>query len=170
MNIKLAAGLSLAVAVILGGLAGRACAAEPAPASELSQALGQAAVFAGLTGPERAALEVAATVRHCTSGERLVERGRPLDRMFIMLDGQVEVRINGRLVATYHGQTLLGELEFLDRQPAAADVVAVKETRLIEVNNAVLAELMRKQPRIGYVLMGELAKIEAQRLRAMNPE
>ncbi len=58
----------------------------------------------------------------------------------------------------------------LDGLPASADVVVLKETRLIELNNAALIDLMGKQPRLGYVLMREIATIVGQRLRAMNPK
>jgi CRP-like cAMP-binding protein len=71
-------------------------------------------------------------------------------------------------VATLPEQSLIGEVEFLDMLPASADVVILKETHLIELNNAALTGLMKQQPRLGYVLMSEIARSEGQRLRAMN--
>jgi CRP/FNR family transcriptional regulator, cyclic AMP receptor protein len=156
------------VVVVLGIVGNNAFAADKAKALELSKALGQAKLFAGLTDKERAALESAATLRHCKEGERIIEQGKPLDRMFIILEGQAEVRVNGKLVATLHAQSLVGEIEFLDMLPASADVVVLKGTHLIELNNAALTGLMKKQPRLGYVLMSEIARIEGQRLRAMD--
>lgn len=168
MTTGMAARLSVAVVVVLGSLAGNSFAADEAKAAELSKALGQAKLFAGLTDAERSALESAATLRHCKKGERIIEQGKPVDRMFIILEGQAEVKINGRLLATGAEQSLVGELEFLDMLPACAEVVASKESLLIELNNAALTDLMKKQPRLGYVLMSEIARIEAQRLRATN--
>lgn len=156
------------VVVVLGNFAANSFAADKAKALELSKALGQAKLFAGLTDKGRTALKSAATLRHCKEGERIIERGKPLDRMFIVLEGQAEVRVNGKPVATLPEQSLVGELEFLDMLPASADVVILKETHLIELNNAVLSALMKKQPRLGYVLMSEIARIEGQRLRAMD--
>jgi len=49
--------------------------------------------------------------------------------------------------------------------PAYADVILLKETDLIELHNATLTVLMENQPRLGYVLMREIARIEARRLR-----
>ena len=167
----LAARLFLAVGVVvvvLGNFVANSFAADKAKALELSKALGQAKLFAGLTDKERAALKSAASLRHCKEGERIIEQGKPLGRMFIVLEGQVEVRVNGKLVATLPEQSLVGEIEFLDMHPASADVVILKETRLIELNNAALTGLMKKQPRLGYVLMSEIARIEGQRLRAMD--
>ena len=167
----LAARLFLAVVVVvvvLGNFAANSFAADKAKALELSKALGQAKLFAGLTDKERTALKSAATLRHCKEGERIIEQGKPLGRMFIVLEGQAEVRVNGKLVAALPEQSLVGEVEFLDMLPASADVVILKETHLIELNNAALTGLMKKQPRLGYVLMSEIARIEGQRLRAMD--
>jgi CRP/FNR family transcriptional regulator, cyclic AMP receptor protein len=158
------------VAVVLGNFAGNSFAADKAKALELSKALGQAKLFAGLTDKERASLKSAATLRHCKEGERIIEQGKPSGRMFIVLEGQAEVRVNGKPVAILPEQSLVGEVEFLDALPASADVVVLKETRLIELNNAALTGLMKKRPRLGYVLMSDIARIEGQRLRAMNPK
>ena len=61
-------------------------------------------------------------------------------------------------------------VEFLDGLSASADVVLKNETHLIELDYKALTALMEKQPRLGYVIMGELARIEARRLRNMNPK
>lgn len=156
------------LAVLLGSFADDSVAADKARVSELSRALSRAKLFAGLTDKERAALKSVAALRYGTEGERIIEQGKPLNRMFIVLEGQAEVRVNGRVVATLPEQSLFGEIEFLDGLPASADVVIFKNTRLIELNNAELTDLMKKQPRLGYILMSEIARIEGQRLRAMD--
>lgn len=161
--------LILAVAIAaFGSLAVDSFAADNAKTPDLSGALGRTGLFAGLTGAERVALKPAAVLRHCREGERIIEQGKPLDRMFIVLDGQAEVRVDGKVVATLPEQSLVGETEFLDPIPAGADVVALKESSLIELNNAALTRLMKRHPRLGYVLMSEIAKIEARRLRDMD--
>jgi len=156
------------VAIILTAFAANSLAADKAKTLGLSKALGQVKLFAGLTEKERAALESAATLRHCKENDRIIEQGKTLDRMYIILEGQAEVRVNGKLVATLPEQSLVGEIEFLDKLPASAEVIVLKETQLIEINNAALNSLMEKQPRLGYVLMSEIARIESQRLRAMD--
>ncbi len=165
---RLCLAVVVVVAVALGNFTSNSFAAGNVKALELSKALGQAKMFAGLTVKERAALQSAATLRLCKEGERIIEQGKPSGRMFIVLEGEAEVRVNGKLVATLPEQSLVGEGEFLDMLPASADVVILKETRLIELNNAALTGLMKKQSRLGYVLMSEIARIEGQRLRAMD--
>ena len=144
-------------------------AAAEAKGPALSKALTEVKLFAGLTDAERAALDSAATLRRGRAGERIIEQGTSLGTMFIVLEGQAEVRINGKHIVTHSGQPLVGELEFLDRLPASADVILLQETDLIELNNAALNALMERQPRLGYVLIREIARIEAGRLRGSNP-
>ena len=131
----------------------------------LSKALGQVKLFAGLTEAERDALKGVATLRRGTAGEFIIEQGKIQDKMYIILEGEGEVWVNGKHVATFSGEALVGEIEFLDMLPACADVILLKETNLIELNNAALTGLMENQPRLGYVLMSEIARIEARRLR-----
>ncbi|RJQ60757.1 MAG: cyclic nucleotide-binding domain-containing protein [Desulfobacteraceae bacterium] len=155
---------------VFGSSATDSFAADKARDSALSDALVQVKLFAGLTDAERDALKSAATLRRGRAGERIIEQGKTLDRMFIVLEGRAEVRVNGKHIVTLSGQPLVGELEFLDGLPGSADLILLEETDLVELNNASLANLMEKQPRLGYVLMSEIARIEARRLRDTNPK
>jgi hypothetical protein len=161
--------LILAIVIAaLGAVSADSFAQRKVAEPELSRALGRVGLFVQLTAKERTALQSAATLRHCKEGERIIEQGKRLDRMFILLGSQAEVNVNGKAVATLPEQSLVGEIEFLDKKPASADVVVSREASLIEIDNAALTHLMQKQPRLGYVFMTEVAKIEAQRLRATN--
>jgi CRP-like cAMP-binding protein len=159
---------AVAVVVVLGNYTGNSFAADKVKPMELSKALAQATLFANLTDEERNALKSAATLRHGEAGERIIVQGKSLDRMYILLEGQADVLVNGKVVATLPGQALVGEVEFLDKLPASADVAILKEALLLELNNDEFLRLMQKHARLGYVVMSEIAKMEAQRLRAMN--
>jgi CRP/FNR family transcriptional regulator, cyclic AMP receptor protein len=153
------------VVVMFWSLACNSFAADEAGAVALSKAMAQVKLFAGLSDAERDSLKAAVTLRRGKAGERIIQQGKVRDRMFIILEGPAEVRVNGKHFVTLSGQTLVGEIEFLDMLPASADVFLLKETDLIELNYAALTRLMEKQPRLGYVLMREIARIEARRLR-----
>jgi len=85
-----------------------------------------------------------------------------------MMEGKAEVLINQKQIFTFSGQNLFGEIEFLDMLPASADVTLFQDTDLIELDQSALTSLMENQPRLGYVLMKEIAKIESQCLRALD--
>jgi CRP/FNR family transcriptional regulator, cyclic AMP receptor protein len=156
--------------MMISNSAANSFGADEAKGPALSKALAEVKLFAGLTEAEKDALGSVATLRRGRAGERIIDQGKPSGRMFIILEGQAEVRVNGRQVLTLSGQSLVGEIEFLDMLPASADVVLLKATDLIELNNAALTALMEKQPRLGYVLIREIAGIEARRLRDSNPK
>jgi len=140
-------------------------AEEKAKTLTLSKALSQVKLFADLTNAERDSFKKVATLRQGKVGERIIQQGKPTDKMFIILEGKAEVRINGKSFDILSDQPLVGELEFLNELPATADVFLRSKTILIELDNAALTSLMERKPRLGYVLMREIAKIEAQRLR-----
>lgn len=154
--------------MMYGDFSSHSFAAEEDQALALSKALSQVKIFSALTNMERDALKDVATLRNGREGQRIIEQGKALDRMFIILEGQANVLINGKHVVTLSGQSLVGEIEFLDRLPACADVFLINNTAVIELNNSLLIDLMEKQPRLGYVLMREIARIAGKRLRETN--
>lgn len=139
-------------------------------ALRLSAALSRVRLFQALPEAQRNLLISAATLRRADARERIVVQGRPLDRMFVLLEGSADVLINGRHVVTLSDQPLIGEIEFLDGRPASAEVILREAADLIELPYAALNDLMERHPRLGYVLMREIAEIEAARLRNMNPK
>ncbi len=134
--------------------------------SALSAALSKVKMLADLTSAERNALQSAAKLHHAQAGLCLTRKGAALDRMFIVLDGEAEVRVNGEFVTALSGQFLVGEAEYLDQAPVFADVTLVEEADIIELQNDELTRLMESQPHIGYVIMRGIARIEGKRLRA----
>ncbi len=161
--------LLVGIVMMAASAATNSHAADGAKDPALSKALTEVKLFAGLTDAEKDAVASVAKLRRGQAGERIIEQGKRMDMMFIVMKGEAEVRINGKHLVTHSGQPLVGELEFLDGLPASADVIIQQETDLIELNYAALTALMEKQPRLGYVLIREIARIEAGRLRGQNP-
>jgi len=136
---------------------------------DLTKALAGVKLFAGLSEAERESLKPAATLRQAKAGDVIIRQGKRSDEMIVILEGKAEVRIDGKLVTTLSGQALVGEISFLDNLPPSADVVLLEDADLILLNSAKLGDLMENQPRVGYVIMREIARIEAGRLRRANP-
>lgn len=143
-------------------------AAADAKSLPLAKALTQVKLFADLSDMDMEMLEDTAMLRTGKAGEYIVKQGKGIDRMFIILDGEAKVLVDGKHIVTLSGQSLVGEMEFLDMLPASADVILVNDTDLVVLDNGALTDLMEKQPRLGYVLMRRIARIECQRLRESN--
>ena len=134
----------------------------------LPAALNRAAIFSTLTDDERQLLETAATLKKGAKGEQIIFQDTAMKQMVILLDGHASVRVNGKQVAELFGEILLGEIEFLDGPAASADVFLLSDTDYIALDNALLKKIMDNHPRLGYRVILEIARIEAQRLRRTN--
>jgi CRP/FNR family transcriptional regulator, cyclic AMP receptor protein len=134
----------------------------------LPAALDRVAIFSKLTDAEKQILETAATLKQGAKGEQIIFQDTAMKQMVILLDGQASVRVNGKQVAELSGEILLGEIEFLDGAAASADVFLLSDTDYIALDNAVLNQIMETHPRLGYRVIREIARIEAQRLRRTN--
>lgn len=162
---RIKGGVWTIVFMFFGVLICDCLAADELQPLSLSQALSRVDLFSELTTAERDSLEDAARLRQGKTGEQIIHQGKARDKMFIILEGRAEVRVNHIPIVTLSGQSLVGEIEFLDMLPASADVFLLEETPLVELNYDALTRLMENQPRMGYVIMRKIAQITAMRLR-----
>jgi len=167
---RIKGGVWIMVFMLFGVFVCDCFASDGLQSLSLSQAMARVDLFSELTELERDSLKDVATLRRGKSGEQIIQQGKTLDKMFILLEGRAEVRVNHMVVVTHPGQTLVGEIEFLDTLPASADVFLLEETDLIELNYKALTHLMEKQPRLGYLIMRKIAQITALRLRNITPK
>jgi len=136
--------------------------------TSLSEAIKQVEMFSGLTEAEQKMLESVTVLKHFSAGERIITEGKLTQDMFVVLDSPVEVRVKNQTVTDLSPKILIGEIEFLDRKIAAADVIMSKESDVIIINNVLLRKLFDSNPRLGYVLIDKIAGLLAVRLRAMD--
>ena len=71
---------------------------------------------------------------------------------------------------TIRSNSIVGEFSFLDGSRRSADVRAQTDVKLLRFPFDKLIMLMEKNPRIGYIIMGNLAKLLAERIRNVNFE
>jgi hypothetical protein len=62
----------------------------------------------------------------------------------------------------------VGEMSLLDAQPRSADVIAAEAGQVVEILTADLNRLINKRPRLGEVVMRNLAQGLAKKLRQLD--
>lgn len=68
------------------------------------------------------------------AGRTLVEEGRPIDRLYFLLDGQMSVSVAGLgAVATLEAGEVIGEMSLIDTRPPSASVAAVQDAIVLAV-------------------------------------
>ena len=147
----------------------RSGAEEPASGGTLLSALRQVPVFQRLDDSRLRKVAEVVGVSERQGGELIIEQGKRLGKMFIALDSEVQIKIDRKPITVLPKNSLVGEIEFLEDVPATADVVLMRKSRVISLGNADLRRVMDADPVIGYLLMYEIAKMEANRLR-MNSQ
>ena len=67
------------------------------------------------------------------AGGTLVSEGVPIDSVYVVLDGQLEVLAGRKQVATLYAGEVIGEISLVDARPPLATVRAVQDCRLLSV-------------------------------------
>lgn len=139
--------------------------------TSLISVLKKIALFHGLTDEQLARVAAVCVAAHLPEGSAIVERGAPGDRMYIITDGQVEVRRgDGRgaertTVFLGEGQ-VFGEIALLDQGARMASVVAAEGgAHVYMLDRTSFETLCRSDMSLGYIMMRNLALDLAFKLR-----
>ena len=97
-------------------------------------------------------------------GEFLFKEGDKRELMYVLLEGEVEIRLGGYVVETAVPGALIGEMALIDDSPRAANAVAKTACRLAPVDKRRFHFLVQQHPHFATHVMKELA----DRLRNMN--
>lgn len=117
-------------------------------------------IFRGLT--KATLLDVARKTGKETypSGATVVREGDPGDALCIIVEGSVEVRTGGRVVAQMTAGDFFGEISLFDGEPRSATVVAVDDVVLLTLKSSDFEALLK----IHYVARTALESL-AKRVR-----
>jgi glutamate/tyrosine decarboxylase-like PLP-dependent enzyme len=123
-------------------------------------------LFARLEPDEASALDAAARIETIGPGETVVEQWSGSRDFYVVLDGTLDVSVNGSVVATLRAGEHFGEIAALEwgagfARSRAATVVARDEVRLQVVSPEDLKALLARFPRLD----GELRRAAGERLR-----
>jgi bacteriocin-type transport-associated protein len=101
-------------------------------------------------------------------GAVLIEEGKPLEVIFVLLDGQLSVSVGGaqgKEVAKLQAGEVLGELSFLDSRPPSATVKALDEVSVLAIPRPRLEEKLAEDDSFAARFYRALGVFLAARLR-----
>jgi len=110
----------------------------------------------------------------CTSaaakeGDVLFKQGDGGSSMYILLAGEMKIQVEGiGVVHTMQAGEIVGEISLVKNVKRTASVMASKDCVLLQLYSEIFHEVIKKQPRIGYVIMRNVARILADRLVQNN--
>jgi len=97
-------------------------------------------------------------------GDFLFREGDKRDCMYVLLDGEMDIRLGDYVFETAKEGALIGEMALIDDSPRAANAVAKSACRLAQINQRRFDFLVQQHPHFARHVMKELA----DRLRHMN--
>ena len=99
-----------------------------------------------------------------SAGETLFREGDTGDRMYVILEGRMDIVVGSTVVETANEGGIVGEMALLDDAPRAASVVATTLCRLVAINRKRFHALVQSDPAFATHVM----KVLSDRLRNMN--
>jgi CRP-like cAMP-binding protein len=130
----------------------------------VAESLAQLSLFADLTQPQLE--EVAHTVGEelFAEGQRVLRQGLSGGGLFVILDGEARVLIDGEERARLGRGEFFGEVAVLTGDVPTADVVAETMLRCLTIPAGEVEAFLLEHPRV----MFRMLQAEARRLRSAN--
>lgn len=107
-------------------------------------------------------------IRRYHKGELVFKDGEMGLGAAMIVSGSVHVKTGGRLLADLKTGDFFGEIALVIDEPRTANVIAVEDTKLAFFLRPDLEEFTEQFPKHGAILMFNLSKVLANRLREAN--
>jgi CRP/FNR family cyclic AMP-dependent transcriptional regulator len=104
------------------------------------------------------------TTRSFVAGDIIFREGEAADELFVVKEGQVEIRRNGRVLENLGENDLFGEMALIDGAPRSASAVACRAVELVPINEKQFLYLVDEVPFFALTVM----RVLARRLRSQN--
>jgi hypothetical protein len=111
-------------------------------------------------------------VKQVRQFNEVVKQGEHGDAMFLILEGEVRVRLmiaqKETTLTTLAAGEFFGEMTLFDQGPRSADVVANNETTLLKISHAAFVRLIADAPDLATPFMLGICRTLTARMRADN--
>ncbi len=91
------------------------------------------------------------------AGETIFQRDELGKTMYVILDGEVNILLNGNVLETIGRGGIFGELALIDDSPRSASAVAATDCRLTAIDERRFIFLTQQTPQFALHVMGVLA-------------
>ena len=80
------------------------------------------------------------------AGHVIFEEGDPDAEMFVIVEGEVSITVDGRVIDHLYAGTILGEMALVDERPRSATASAATDCRLLVLDQERFARLIQRSP------------------------
>ena len=130
----------------------------PLGKNEKIELLRRIPLFAECTKAELIEVAISAEEREAATGQSLTEQGQRGREFFIVVEGAVSVRRNGRKLADLGPGDWFGEIAILTFKPRTATVTATSPVRLLVIDDRAFRRVVETTPRIALKVLRNVAE------------
>ncbi|MFN5817160.1 MAG: cyclic nucleotide-binding domain-containing protein [Pseudanabaena sp.] len=98
------------------------------------------------------------------AGEVIFEKGGIADYMYVVIEGEVEILIDGKFLDITSDGGIIGEMALIDSSPRSATAIAKTECKLVPVDQKRFEFLVQQTPNFSINVM----KIMVERIRKLD--
>jgi CRP-like cAMP-binding protein len=124
---------------------------------ELVDTLSGLALFADLSRPQIEQVAHKMTEESFPSGQRILRQGFTGTGFYVILDGEVAIRIDGEERARLSKGDFFGEMSVLLGEPPVADVVALRQLHVLHLGGPELEGFLREHPPVMFRMLKTIA-------------
>jgi CRP-like cAMP-binding protein len=129
-------------------------------------------ILAGLSDAQLARFADFMELRPARQWTDIVQQGSPGDAMYLVLEGEVRVRMmiadKESILATLAPGEFFGEVALFDHGPRSADVVANRDTLLLRISAGAFQKLINEAPDLAAPFLFAIGQTLTARIRADN--
>lgn len=121
--------------------------------------------------------QVKCVFRKFQPNDRILNEGTKHENLYVIQCGRVRVHVSGVAgksanihpgIAELGPGNIFGEVNLFDSEAACADVIAITETELIEIEATSFRDYLDRHPDVGYSILKEIMKIFIKRMKDSN--
>ncbi len=124
----------------------------------LIEMLQKTPLWSGLTKQDLKLIAKLSQERKFESGHAIVTKGEAGIGFYLILEGAVEVRSDGKTLSKLGPGQFFGEMSIIDNQPRSADVVAIEASRVLILSAWSFKTLISDNPKIALKMMQEFVR------------
>lgn len=124
----------------------------------VTEMLQKTPLWSGLSKQDLKLVAKLAHERKFESGHAIVTKGEAGIGFYLILEGAVEVRSDGKPLSKLGPGQFFGEMSIIDNQPRSADVIAVEPSRVLILSAWSFKTLISDNPKIALKMMQEFVR------------
>ena len=110
--------------------------------------------------------EHASDAKPVAAGTTIFSAGDERDHMYAVVEGKVDIVVNGRVVETVESGGIFGEMALIEKEPRTATAVARSDAKVVAVDERRFLFLIQQTPNFALHVM----RVLSDRLRRMDEQ